>query len=331
MDSGMRGRTTKGVAGIALCVLALLAGCERQPAQVLGTVEWDRITLPAPVSERIAAIAAHEGQVVAKGDTVMLLETARTQARLDAAKAEVVRQQRALDELRTGPRSEDIEQARARLRGAQSVATNAHQQLARTQALVARQALARSQLDAAIAQAGSADADVNAAQQALAALEHGSRSEDIAQAQAAVAAAQAQVDALAVDLQRTRIDAPRAGRIDSLPYKAGDQPPVGAPLAIELVGDAPYARVYVPEPLRAGVHVGDAATVFVDGRKGGLRGRVRAIRGEPSFTPYYALNGEDAARLSYLAEIALDKDAAGLPIGVPVHVTFGGGGQGSPP
>ena len=34
------------------------------------------------------------------------------------------------------------------------------------------------------------------------------------------------------------------------------------------------------------------------------------IRSEPSFTPYYALIGKDAARLSYLAEIQLDKGAA---------------------
>jgi HlyD family secretion protein len=303
----------------------LLVSCAHPPAQVLGTVEWDRISLPAPVSERIASVSTHDGETVAQGQTVMVLETARTQARMDAARAEVVRLQRALEELRTGPRPEDIEQARAKLRGAESVATNSHQALARTQALVARKVLPRADLDSAVAQAGSADAEVNAAQQALATLLHGSRSEDIAQAQAAVASAQAQADAVAVDLQRTRIDAPRAGRIDSLPYKPGDQPPVGAPLAIELIGDAPYARVYVPEPLRARVHVGDAANVVVDGRKGALTGHVRAIHAEPGFTPYYALNGEDAARLSYLAEIALGPDAKDLPVGVPVHVDFANG------
>ena len=30
------------------------------------------------------------------------------------------------------------------------------------------------------------------------------------------------------------------------------------------------------------------------------------IRSEPSFTPYFALIGKDAARLSYLAEVQLD-------------------------
>ena len=81
--------------------------------------------------------------------------------------------------------------------------------------------------------------------------------------------------------------------------------------------------------MRANVKIGDRATVHVDGRED-LIGRVRAIRSEPSFTPYYALSGKDAARLSYLAEIVLDqslldqstKSARDLPAGLPVRVEF---------
>ncbi len=308
-----------------LAAMAMLAACAQKTPQVLGTLEWDRIALPAPVSERIAEMPAHEGQMVAAGDTVLVLESVRTKARLDSAKADVLRLQRALDELRVGPRHEEIDQARAKLRGAQSVATNAHQQLDRVQALVARQVLARAELDKSRAETNGADADVNAAQAALATLENGTRPQDIAQAEAAVASAQAQVDSITVDLQRVRISAPRVGRIDSIPYKLGDQPPIGAPLAILLVGDAPYARVYVPEPLRAGVHVGDSARVYAAGRNDAVTGRVRTIRSEPSFTPYYALNGDDVSRLSYIAEIELGKDAASLPAGLPVRVEFADG------
>ncbi|HEY2346427.1 MAG TPA: HlyD family efflux transporter periplasmic adaptor subunit [Xanthomonadaceae bacterium] len=324
-DQSPSGRRNADVVRALACAIALFAaGCAPSAPQVLGTLEWDRITLPAPVSERIASVRVHEGDTVAAGATVMMLETTRTQARLDAARADVVRLQKALDELRVGPRQEDIDQARAKLAGAQSIATNARLALERARIEFAKQVIARADLDAAIAQSGNADADVEAARQALATLVHGSRPEDIAQAQAAVASAQAQVDSITVDLQRVRIDAPRAGRIDSLPYRQGDQPAIGAPLAIELVGDAPYARVYVPEPMRANVKVGESARVIVDGRKGAFEGRVRAVRSEPSFTPYYALTGDDAPRLSYLAEIDLGKDAADLPAGVPVHVEFAG-------
>ena len=66
-----------------------------------------------------------------------------------------------------------------------------------------------------------------------------------------------------------------------------------------------------------------AARIFVDGREDAMPGTVRMIRTEPSFTPYFALIGKDAARLSYVAEITLTaKDAATLPPGLPVRVEF---------
>lgn len=37
-------------------LLAVLAGCGRDDARALGTLEWDRITVPAPAAEVIASI-----------------------------------------------------------------------------------------------------------------------------------------------------------------------------------------------------------------------------------------------------------------------------------
>src|SRR5690348_10682945 len=115
---------------LIVCLMPLaMTGCVRNEPQVLGTLEWDRITLPAPVSERIAEMPAHEGQTLAAGDTVMVLEPERTRARLQAAQADTLRLQRALDELKVGPRREDIDAARARLSGAQGFAINARKAL----------------------------------------------------------------------------------------------------------------------------------------------------------------------------------------------------------
>src|SRR3546814_12784074 len=89
-----------------------------------------------------------------------------------------------------------------------------------------------------------------------------------------------------------------------------------------LVGDAPHARVYVPEPLRAGVAAGQRARVFVGADDGAqvFEGTVRMIRSEPTFTPYYALIGDAAARLYSLAEIAHDDDTGARPAGFAVLV-----------
>lgn len=308
--------------------MLLLGACGNDAPQALGTLEYDRITLPAPAAERIAAIDVREGQRVAAGATLLTLERTRTHAQAQATQAEAQRQREALAELEAGPRKEAIDQARANLAAAEAEARDARAYYARLQPLGRRQLVAAADVDRARAAAGNAGARARAAQAALDELLHGTRSERIAQGESAVRAAEAQAAVQKATLEKLDLVAPRAGRIDSIPYKLGDQAPVGAPLVVMLVGDAPHARIYVPEPLRAGVEVGDAVRVFVGDRAQPYKGSVRMIRGEPSFTPYYALTGEDAARLSYLAEVQLGKDADALPAGLPVRAEFVNGSHG---
>lgn len=309
---------------LALTALVLaVSACGRDEPEALGTLEWDRITLPAPAAEKVVQLHVREGQRVAAGAPLLRLELDRTRSQLNAAQAQALQAEATLAELEAGPREETIAQARANLAAAQAQAVDARAYYTRLQPLGRQKLVAASDVDRARANAGNAEAQMRAAQQALLELEHGTRREDIAQGRSAVAAAQAQTAVQAVTLEKLDVVAPRAGVVDSLPYKLGDQAPVGSPLAILLVGNAPYARVYVPEPLRANVRVGQRATVSINGRDNALSGRVRMIRSEPSFTPYYALTGEDAARLSYLAEVEItEKEAAQLPAGLPVRVEF---------
>jgi HlyD family secretion protein len=311
-------------ASLVLLTTLLLAACAEEPRQALGTLEYDRITLPAPAAERIVAIEVKEGDQVAAGQPVLRLEAARLGPQAEAAKAEAEAQAARLSELQAGAREEDIAQARAAVAAAQALARDAAAQAARYADLGRRRLVARADVDRTRAASESAAAQVRQAQAALAELEHGSRAEQVAAGAATARAAQAQAQVQSVSLDKLTVVAPRAGRVDSLPYELGDQPSVGAPLAILLVGAAPHARIYVPEPMRASVKVGDAAKVFVDGRDGAFAGTVRMIRNDPAFTPYYALIGKDAARLSYVAEVELGADAADLPAGLPVRVEFAG-------
>lgn len=320
MTMQLNGMTWRSMA--LLLAVSGLTACADEVPQALGTLEYDRVTLPAPAAERIDAVAVREGQQVRAGEVLLTLERIRTAAQTDAAQAEVQRQREALGELEAGARSERIAQARASVAVAQATARDANAALARLRPLAARKLVAAIDLDRAIAAAAGANAQVRVAQAALDELRNGNRREDIAQGAAALRAAQAQAAAQAATLNKLVVRAPRAGRIDALPYRLGDQAPLGSPLAILLVGEAPHARVYVPQPLRANVKVGDRVRVFVDGRDAELVGSIRMIRSEPSFTPYYALIGADAARLSYLAEVQLGADAARLPAGLPVRVEF---------
>lgn len=309
-----------------LAVLAL-AACSRSAPQALGTLEYDRITLPAPASERIVAVKVRDGERVKAGQVLLQLDPSHTLAELAADTAQVERQREALAELEVGPRAEDIRQARANLVAAQADARDARAYYQRLLPLGDKHYVSAAQLDSARAAAGAADGRVDAARAVLDELLHGTRPEQIAQAKASLAAAEATARAERVLLGKLKVVAPRAGIVDDIPYKLGDQAPTGAPLAILLVGNTPYARIYVPEQQRGHVQVGDHVQVRVDGYDKTFDGTVRMLRSEPEFTPYYALTGADAARLSYIAEVALGKDAGNLPAGLPVHVALAGAGQ----
>ena len=301
-----------------------LAGCARNsgPAPLLGTLEWDRIAVPAEVSEPITQILVKEGEHVAADQLLLVLDPRRTQAQVDAAQADVQRLTAALDELRNGARIETIDASRAALARAQAGAVNAQVTRDRIAAIRKKGLNSAADLDNADAALRQANADTNSARANLAELLHGTRVEDLAQGEAALAQAQATLAQLQVTLQRLSVRAPRAGRLDSLPFKLGDRPAAGASVASLLVGDAPYARVYVPEPLRASLQQGARFSVHVDGATQAFNATAVRIASEATFTPYYALSGDDASRLAWRAELVLDGEAArDLPAGLPCQAT----------
>mgnify|MGYP001086419231 CR=1 FL=1 len=116
------------------------------------------------------------------------------------------------------------------------------------------------------------------------------------------------------------ITATRNGLLDNLPWNLGERVILGSPVAIVLAGDTPYARIYVPEPYRVKIIAGHTLLIHVDGITETITGKVRWISTEPAFTPYYALNQEERARLMYLAEVQLPDSYANLPNGVAVQV-----------
>jgi HlyD family secretion protein len=84
-----------------------------------------------------------------------------------------------------------------------------------------------------------------------------------------------------------------------------------------------FARIYVPADLRARVTPGIELDVRIEGVPNELRGRVRWVSSDATFTPYFALTEHDRSRLAYLAEVDVP-DAADMPSGIPVQVDFPG-------
>lgn len=304
-------------------LLAPLACWGGDPPVAVGTLELDRIELVAEASEPIVEIAVKEGDRVAPGAVLVRLDERRVGAEVEVARAERDRAAARLAELERGPRPERIAEARAELAGARSAAFTARLELDRVRALTQRGVASKAQLDEAEGAFTAAVARRERATAALDALVHGTTAEELAQARAALASAESALTAAQVRLERLTVRAPLAGSIDALPFERGERPPAGAVVAVLLAGGPPYARVYVPAEIRAGVRPGVPARVFVDGIEQPFAARVRTVARDASFTPYFALTERDRSRLSYLAEVdVLDEQAAELPAGLPVEVHF---------
>ena len=180
----------------------------------------------------------------------------------------------------------------------------------------------QAQLDSAKAARDAADATLKSAQEQLKELVAGTRPEDLDIAKAELEAAQASLATQEKILSDLTITASRDGTLDNLPWNLGERVTVGSPVVVMLAGDAPYARVYVPEPHRVKVKQGDKLEVRIDGLDKPIEGTVRWISSEASFTPYYALNQSERARLMYVAEVQLPDSANDLPNGVPAQVVL---------
>ena len=305
---------------IGIACTIVLAACDRtSPDRLLGTLERDRVTVTAEAAEAILRIDVAEGDEVEAGAAILSLDARRVDAELVGARAERQRAESALAELRRGTRPEPIAAARATLAGAEASAANARRERERIAEIRARGLVAQAELDRAQAIARSSGAQADAARAQLAELLNGTRIEDNEPAEAALATVAASIERLELTRARYDVRAPRAGRVDALPYRLGDQPPAGA-VVVSLLGGAPYARIYVPASRRAAMAPGARCEVRVQGISTPFAASVRSVRADPAFTPYYALTGDDASRLAYRAELVLDDVAGDAPAtGLPVE------------
>jgi HlyD family secretion protein len=308
----------------ALIVLSilLLAACEpKEIPGMTGTLERDRIELRVESNEPIIEIAVEDGQRVEAGDLVARQDPSRAQNRL--AQYQAMRQQVAarLAELVRGPREESIRRARAELESSVVIRENAHTTYERDQEVYSKGLLTEALRDLAETNWKSAVAREKANRESLETLLHGTTAEELQQASAAVAAADAQVKQSELDVERTNIIAPVSGIVDKVLFQLGERPQPGTTLTVLLADERVFARIYVPESERAYIQPGDQLDVRIDGVAEAFTGRVRWVSSDASFTPYFALTQHDRSRLSYLAEVDVP-DADTLPSGVPLSVTF---------
>ncbi|MCP3667830.1 MAG: HlyD family efflux transporter periplasmic adaptor subunit [Gammaproteobacteria bacterium] len=306
---------------ILILACILLTGCEQYPENIaLGTLERDRIAHTATINEVIVELPVAQGSLVTKGTLIVKLDDTLQKTMVSKAAAEVAQAEANLEKLRSGARIEDVAAARANVAAAEATLVESKANYARAVELRRLKTISVANLDKTLALRDADLAKLESTKEELLKLTNGTRIEDLRQAEALLDAAVAVLDNENKKLSDLSVHATRDGILDNLPWNLGERVTTGSPLAIVLAGKAPYARIYVPEPYRVKVNVGDELTIRIDGLENTITGTLRWISTEPAFTPYYALNQEERSRLMYLAEVQLPDSQSHLPNGVPAQV-----------
>lgn len=197
---------------LAVMLIALLF-YEQQSSErlvVSGTIEADDVRVGSRVGGRIAEVYVEEGQDIATGDRLIVIQPfdlnerkAQAQQKLEAAEAryqkfsngfrnEEIQQSSALrdeaaavlEEFRNGPRSQEVAAAEAQLRLALAELKKASRNYARIESLFGDGVVTQSELDDANTQLSVASATAEDRREKLDLLKAGTRKEVIAQAEA---------------------------------------------------------------------------------------------------------------------------------------------------
>jgi len=306
---------------VLILISLVVAACsDSNEGVALGTLERERVIHPATTNEILIDLPVSAGQLVEKGQVIAKFDAELQQAIVAKAQAQLAQATAFLEKTLNGARPEEVAAASAKVAAANAAYTQSEANFRRAKTLVKDKLASQETLDSATAARDETFANLESAKQNLNELTNGSRVEDINSAKAQVQAAEAELKVQQKYLSDLTIKAMRAGRVDNLPWHVGERVTKGSPVVIVQANSAPYARVYIPEPYRAKLNQGMTLTVRVDGIDKDIQGELTWIASEPAFTPFYALNQEERARLMYLAEVTLPVSENNLPTGVPAQV-----------
>ena len=283
---------------LALCLLVLLLGCQRQegPTTYTGVLEGRSTRVPALLGGRLVEVRVEEGAMVAPGDTLALVDTLELaiQARqVEAARQELVVQAEiaatALD--RTGTDLEYAEEKAGRIR-----------------ALAEDQALPRQNADDLHHQVELAHSARQSAGQQLKLLQAKDRQFSV------------QLEMIRKKQADAVVLAPAAGVVASRYFEPGEAVmPTQAVVELLQVRQL-EVRIYIPAAQLPQVRYGQQVQLRVDGMSEGLAGQVIWVSEKAEFTPKTILTPETRAALVYAVKVLVDNPEGVLKHGMPAEV-----------
>ena len=313
---------------LPLCCLLLGAlACARNGAKDVisasGTIETIEVNVASKVAGQLEERAVDEGARVRAGDKLAVIDHASLDIQLRQAEAGVDLARAQLVLLRNGARTEDIQQAEAALKQAQASLTVAADDARRMRELVKTGSVTPKQKEDADARLTVAEAQRNAAAEALKKTRTLARPEEIQAAEARLAQAQAAADLLKKTIADCTITAPVGGIVTHKALEAGELVTPGATIVTLSELDSVYVMIYVTEKELGRVRLGDAAEVKIDAFPDkALSGRVTYISPEAEFTPKNIQTKEDRVKLVFGVKVEIENREGLLKPGLPADAVI---------
>jgi HlyD family secretion protein len=208
------------------------------------------IKVGAPASALIESVSVIEGGTVAKGETLFVLDRRDAQARLAVTEADLRVARANLATIESQPRAEDVARAEARVAAREAALADARGRLERLELVGADAAVTANERPTLEFQVASWIAQVAEAKADLAQVRIGAYPEEIEQAKAQVAVAQARRDEVATALDRLTVRSPVDGLVLSVAIRVGEYASAGpqAPTLVAVGVISPmHLRVEIDE------------------------------------------------------------------------------------
>ncbi|HBP31734.1 MAG: efflux RND transporter periplasmic adaptor subunit [Advenella sp.] len=320
---------------VVLAVIAIAAGTwwfYGRPAPtadhltLYGNVDIRQISLAFENSDRVREMRVEEGDSVKAGQVLATLDTRSLALQADQAKAQVGAQEQALLRLKNGTRPEEVEQLQAQVRAAQAQARQAQIRHKRLKDIATRsggQAISKQEVDDTLASAQVADAQLENQRKALKLAQIGPRDEDIAQAQAELAAAKANLALLEHQLTLSVLKSPTNAVVRARLLEPGDMASPVKPAYTLALTSPKWVRAYVNEVQLGHVRPDMPAEIITDSHPDEkISGRVGYISPVAEFTPKNVQTEELRTSLVYEVRILVDDPQNRLRLGMPATVNI---------
>lgn len=324
-------------------VPVVVARVERQELALgqsfVGTVFPARVSdVGSAVDGRVMKFPVLEGQSVAAGQPIAELLRGLLEIEKAGAIAELDRRRQVLAELRAGSRPEEIEQRRAAVQGLEARTEYARSRLERLRRLAERGTSTADELLDGETEFRQVEADLKSSQAALELAEAGPREEQIAQAAAAVAVQEADVERINDQLAKHTIRSPFDGWIVERFTEEGQWVSRGGLVARVAELSRVEVEVQVPEVAIASLATGmDVRLDFDAAREQTWIGRIERVVPQAdllsrSFPVKVILenrivNGQPMLKGGMLARAWLPVGKTGLVTVVPKDALVLGGGS----